>query len=256
MAAWGFGTAVVALVLAATSPLWGPALVGGEPLAGRIAAAEREVARVGKVAVERTEPLAARIATVESDLQRGARAGEMRLDELRRLALVGAIAQLRPALVRPTPFPLEFAAVKGLAAGRPDLAPAVALLEPHAAVGIPTARQLRARFDEYALRALMAEAATDDVPIVSQAVAWIASTAPLGSGRFVLDLAMPGAAPAVHAAGARLEAEDLEGALAALTGLRGKAADAMQPWIVQARARADARTAMDALTRAALLPQR
>ncbi|MCC7274938.1 MAG: hypothetical protein IT561_19890 [Alphaproteobacteria bacterium] len=246
LAGWALGTAAVALIVAATSPIWGP-LMSGDRLAVRIASAEQELARLGAALTERTDPLPARLAGLEQEF----RAADQRIDELRRLALIGAIAQLRPALARPTPFALELAAVAGLAAGRAGPMAAVAVLTPHAATGIPTLRQIRARFDDYAMRTLMAEASTDDVPIVSQLVTWISATAPLGSGRFVLDLTMPSAATAVRAAAQRLEADDLDGALAVLSGLTGPAAEAMRPWIEQARARADATRALEQLVAAA-----
>lgn len=250
LAGWAMGTAVAALVLAAASPVWVPLVEGGPeaPPAAPPAAAP--------IPVEPAAPLAGRIEALEATVQRlaaaNAAAPALHASELRALALAGAVAQLRLATLRPTPFAVELAVVSGLAERRDEFGPALGLLAAHATAGIPTLRQLRARFRDHAAAALMAEAATDDVPLAAQLATWFASTAPFGSGRLIHGLLMPATAAALGEAERRLAEEDLPGTLAALDTLSDAAAQAMRPWMAAARARIDAGRAVNHLVRTAL----
>ncbi|BBK29715.1 hypothetical protein EDC65_5360 [Stella humosa] len=248
LARWAIGIAITALVLVVSSPVWLPMLRGTQPDRATVAVAAEEAQRIAAV---QTAPLAQRIAALEATVQKLAAAGAATPD-IRRLALAGAVAQLRPAVARPTPFAVELAVVAGLAERQPAYAAGLRLLAPHATSGIPTLRQLRARFATHVEAALMAEAGNDEVPLVAQFVTWMASTAPFGTGQMIHDITMPATAAALRAADQRLAAEDLDGAVAALAGLTRPAAAAMRPWIEGVRARADATRAMDLLVGAAL----
>ncbi|WP_374447222.1 hypothetical protein [Stella sp.] len=277
LAGWAMATAVVALVLAASSPVWVPMLRSAPEAKpdltmtvavrqatdtarsaqasarGAQATAEESV-RATRELAERTAPLAARIDTLEATVRKLATASATAptAADMHRLALAGAIAQLRPAIARPTPFSVELAVVQGLAQAQDQYMAALRLLAPHASVGIPTLRQLQARFAAAADAALMAEAGAEGVPLASEFLSWVASTAPFGSGRMVHDLMMPETAAALDLARDRLRADDLAGAVAAVSRLRGPAAAAMRPWTDSARARVVGTAAMDSLVRAAL----
>lgn len=181
---WAMATAVAALVLAAASPIWVPMLRSQpEPAAAAAAAVAHDAARAARAAVDQTASLAGRIEALEATVRRLAAANAAATavapsGDIRRLALAGAIAQLRPAVTRPTPFAVELAVVTGLTNGDDQYAMALRLLARHAPTGIPTARQLRLRFAGHAHDALMAEAGTDAVPALMQMVTWMASTAP------------------------------------------------------------------------------
>ncbi len=254
LAGWAMGTAVVALVLAAASPVWVPWLRSAPAPAP--APEVMSPAEIMRTIADRTTPMADRITALEASVQRlaaaNATSAASRSGDIRSLALAGAVAQLRMATIRPTPFAVELAVVAGLAEGREAFAPALRLLAPHAATGIPTTRQLRQRLADRVAAALMAEASTDDVPLVSQMVTWFASTAPFGSGRLIHDLTMPATAAALQEAERLAADDDLPGALAAVEGLTGSASAEMQPWISAVRARMDAARATDMLVRIAL----
>ena len=258
LARWAMAAAVAALVLAAASPIWVPMLRSQpEPAAAAAAAVAHEAVRTARIAIDQTASLAGRIEALEATVQRLAAANAQATaaapsGDIRRLALAGAIAQLRPAVTRPTPFAVELAVVTGLTNGEDQYAIALRLLARHAPTGIPTARQLRQRFPGHAHDALMAEAGTDPVPALMQMVTWMASTAPFGTGHLIHDLTMPDTAAALQEADRRLAADDLAGAVAVLGGLSGAAAAAMAPWTQAARARLDATRAIDILVRTAL----
>lgn len=261
LARWALGTAIAALVVAVASPLWVPMLRGtpaprpDPAVAAAVEAADR-AARSARDLADKAAPLAARIEALESAVQRlataSAGATAAATPDIRRLALAGAVAQLRPAVARPTPFAVELAVVQGLAQGQDRYAAALRRLAPVAITGAPTLRQLRLRFAVEADAALMAEAATDAVPLAAQFVTWMATSAPFGSGRVINDLMMPATAAALERARERLLADDLANAVAALDGLGEPAATRMRPWIEGARARLAVTDAMDGLVRTAL----
>jgi len=259
LARWAMAVAVAALVVAVASPVWVPMLrtapqAAPDPAVAAAIAAAEQAARAARDTADKAVPLAVRIDVLEQAVQKlaAANATAVASPDIRRLALAGAVAQLRPAVSRPTPFAVELAVVAGLAQGQEPYATALRQLGPLAGTGVPTARQLRLRFPGQADAALMAEAGTDEVPLLAQFVTWMASTAPFGSGQVINELTMPATTAALQRAREQVDADDLAGALAALDGLSGTAATAMRPWTDGARARLAATAAMEVLVRSAL----
>lgn len=270
LAGWALGMAIAALVLAVASPVWVPmirpsanasvdaSLTAAVGAATRTAESARTAAdqasRAAQDVAGKAAPLSARLDSLETAVQAlaAANATAAGSPDIRRLALAGAIAQLRPAVARPSPFAVEFAVVQGLAHGEDRYGEALRRLAPHAAIGVPTLRQLRLRFPAVADAALMAEAGADAIPLATRFVTWVAATAPFGSGQFIHELTMPATAPALARARARLEMDDLAGAITAAEGVTGPAAAVLQPWLAEARARLGLAVAMDGLVRVAL----
>lgn len=138
-----------------------------------------------------------------------------------------------------------------LAAGRPlgplpDAPPALARF---AATAPPTEARLRLAFPAAARAALAAsEPATQGRGFWGALLARAEALVTVRQGTHVI-LGTPASGP-LGAAGARLRAGDLAGAVAALGGLDGKAAAAMAPWRTQAEDVLAARAALDAMSAA------
>lgn len=160
-------------------------------------------------------------------------------------ALVLAAGQLREALRTSAPFAEELAALRKAAGDQPDLVKLIGDLTPHAATGIPGLAKLADRFDAAARQAVAAERrfAGDG---------WLAAAANrLASLVTIRRTAVEDADTTTEAAVARAETAmqggDLAGAVKALEGLEGGAAEAMADWQKQARQRLLAERAMAVL---------
>ena len=164
-------------------------------------------------------------------------------------SLILAVGQLRDAVDRGGPFAAELKAVQAVAGDDPALAGEIAKLAPGAERGIATHAVLRSRFDAVALEAVRRSALGEGGSWWERGLARLATliaVRPVGES--------DGDSPAarIARAEARLGANDLSGALAALDGIGGAAAAVIGPWRADANARVAADQALAALTRSAL----
>jgi hypothetical protein len=156
--------------------------------------------------------------------------------ELRTHAAILALSQLRMALQGAQPFAGELATVRTVA-GTPVEAAAGTLdrISPFADAGAPTRAQLRERFEAVARAVLQPEQATASGSWTDQTLNRVTSLVTIR--RQAGEAAGNSASAIVARAEARLQADDLTGAIEALSGLTGKAAETASPWVQQARAR-------------------
>lgn len=155
-------------------------------------------------------------------------------------ALVVTVGQLRAVLATSHPYAAELQAVEALAKDRPDILKELQTLDARADRGIPAVAALTEHFD----------AVADQVDRASPPppeTGWSGRLAGWAKGLFhIRRVADEGAQPSndpedVLAAGeTALERGDLAGAVEALRRLQGPAAEAAQPWLVEAQARLDA----------------
>ncbi|WP_162913159.1 uroporphyrinogen-III synthase [Rhodospirillaceae bacterium SYSU D60014] len=160
-------------------------------------------------------------------------------------ALMLAAGQLRAALAGDQPFAEDLAALRELAGDRPGFAETIEPLAAYAETGIPTLPDLQATFHETAravTQASQSEGLAESLGTDPDSQGWvdrtIARLSSLVTVRPVGD-AVEGEGPAarVARAEARLEAGDLEAAVAELSNLTGAPAEAAADWLTQARAR-------------------
>ena len=157
-----------------------------------------------------------------------------------------ALGQLRDALRFSAPFETELQAVRSLIPAGDPLLEALAPLETHAGRGVPTRDELAVRFEPMARSAVAAS--YDDswsgrlMSRVSEAV----SVRPVGE--------VEGDSPRarIARAEARLDNDDLAGAIEALSGLQGQAAAVAETWSTDAAARLAGEEALTELTRRTL----
>jgi hypothetical protein len=127
-----------------------------------------------------------------------------------------------------------------------ELQDMLAPLARHASTGVPTADALRRDFSEVARRVTSAGSGGDETGWlggVMRRLSNIVTVRPVGEAAGGND-----AGSTVARAEARLEAGNLAGAVAALEGLRGPAAEAARPWLERARARLAAQRALSDLS--------
>ena len=153
-------------------------------------------------------------------------------------AFVLAIGQLRAAIEAGRPFGQPLAALQGLAAGDPDVADDLAALAGMAGTGIPTRERLKAEFPAMAAAAREADRLSGTEGWVDEALAQVQG---LVSVRPAPGEVSGSDAPALLArAEGRLDAGDLNGALAEVERLDGAAATAAESWRTAARTRLNA----------------
>jgi uroporphyrinogen-III synthase len=279
--------AVVASLLAVW--LLGPALIGARlprPPAGleqRLARLDDQASRLAERVTEaeatgRVEALAARLDSLEAALAdkpeavepavgeeiAAVRAAVVALEsEVAALAarlnqidtggatgaatLLLAVGQLRAA-VDAGPFADELAAVAALAGESGEIATLLDPLAAAAETGTVSLETLRARFDRAAVAVLRADAAPAEGGWLDHALAEVKGLVTVR--RVGADIAGDGADAVLARAEARLADGDVAGAVALVESLTTAAAAG--DWLADARAHAEARAALDALTRAAL----
>ncbi len=158
----------------------------------------------------------------------------------RHLALVLAVGELRAALQHSEAYDKPLAAVAGLSEGDAELAAALAVLKPAAAKGVPTFPELAERFDGAALAAARAA-------IMPAPKGWLGATLATLARLVVIrknDGQGGGSDAALARAEALLRTGDLAAAVAALAELKGPPAEAMAPWLADAKARLAADAAL------------
>jgi hypothetical protein len=192
---------------------------------------QQELSRLGKVEGD----LADRVAALEREAQSQEKP-ELRADGM--LALL--LGQMREAIEQARPFPAEFGAFIKLARGSDLAAGAQPLAEP-ARNGVASRAVLVKGLAELAGRM----AASDPAVKSDWREQTLARLRGLVTIRRIDDSSPTGSNGAVGAAQAALARGDLAGAVAALEPLTGADAEAARPWLLMARERLAAETALD-----------
>jgi hypothetical protein len=192
---------------------------------------QQELSRLGKVEGD----LADRVAALEREAQSQEKP-ELRADGM--LALL--LGQMREAIEQARPFPAEFGAFIKLARGSDLAAGAQPLAEP-ARNGVASRVVLVKGLAELAGRM----AASDPAVKSDWREQTLARLRGLVTIRRIDDSSPTGSNGAVGAAQAALARGDLAGAVAALEPLTGADAEAARPWLLMARERLAAETALD-----------
>lgn len=202
------------------------------PLAEAPAAAKALLPRVDALEADslQTKRLADRFREVET-------ASKETVGRAQHLAAsVLAIQQLKAALAASGPFAAQLASAQALARDDADLAAQLAVLDPLAAQGIPSVAILNSRFGATA-------AAVSRAALATAGESWGERALDRLSALVTIRRVGPAALAAGGTEGALAQAEealtagDLAGALAALEGVQGPGAEALQPWLADARAR-------------------
>ncbi len=175
---------------------------------------------------------------------------ERRQQALRAEAVILGVGQLRAALRDSKPFPKEIAALKPLVGSDAEMLALLDQIQPFAEDGVETLGELKADFDRLAPNIVRSAVVGDGASWWRQALYRVASVISI---RRVGDGVKGDNAEAVVArAGAKLDGDDLQGALTALRALTGMPADVAQPWIVSAGQRIAADAAESEMTRIAI----
>lgn len=184
--------------------------------------------------------LADRVEKVEAGFR------EMQARRSSAAALLLAVGQLREALAAAMPFDAELRSLKALAGADPEIAAAVEMLKVRAVTGIPTLPMLTARLSAQAPVIIRAQVLPESQGWWRQTLDRLASLVTIERE----DGNVAGASPAaiVARAQAALATGDLAGAVAEMEGLQGGPAEQAAPWIVDAKARLAAGTAVSGLT--------
>ena len=220
-------------------------------LTARLDAAEKSAAALREAAASATEiakangALGQKVAALEKDL---ATAREAALTAGRSDTIALAAGKLRDAVARAAPFTSEIAALKRLGGTNPDIAKAVAQIEPFAAKGVPSRAALFADLPKTVDAVLAAARRTPNT-------GWIDRAAEKLTG-FVTIRRIDGKGTGVEPALARAEIAARRGDLAAavkeLSALTDPAAGAAGPWLKSARSRLAAEDASAALDKIVL----
>jgi hypothetical protein len=198
--------------------------------------------RTGQLA-EQIEGLQKRIVQAEQTQQRAAS------DSSRQAAFAVGVAELDSTARAGRPFATSLRTVGGLAPD-PALDEVLKPLAPLAERGAPTHERLKRDFADAARRAKAAH-------VASQYDGWLGRVMAVIEGAVTIrrvgaDVPGDDAEAVLARAGARLDADDLAGAVAALQKLPEPAARAMAPWLEQARTRLTLEAALKRLTEHAL----
>jgi hypothetical protein len=155
-------------------------------------------------------------------------------------ALLVSLIELREAVAAGRPFVAEYQAFAALARGRSDVEAAAAPLAQSAGSGIATTAELRHELSE--LDARLAARPASPVPREW----WWQALSRMQGLVTIRRIGAPqtGARAAVAAAQADLAGGDLAGAVNALAALFGREAEAVRPWLRQARVRLAAEAAL------------
>ncbi|HUA52307.1 MAG TPA: uroporphyrinogen-III synthase [Candidatus Sulfotelmatobacter sp.] len=171
----------------------------------------------------------------------------------RAAAFAVGVAELDSMARAGRPFAASLKALRALA---PESADTELLqpLEPYAAKGVATLEQLRRDWPAVARAAQAAQVAADYGEAYG---GWVGRIMKVLSGAFTIrrvggDVPGGDTEALLARAGARLDADDLAGALSTLATLSEPAADAAKPWLERARARRAVETALTQLTERAL----
>jgi predicted nucleic acid-binding Zn-ribbon protein len=222
-----------------------------DTLSGRVQTVENQAADT-----ESVQKLSSRVAAVDEQLAgmeslRQRMENRANVEDVARTAAASQVArimvvtELRDALRFKAPFDAELQAARDVLPADAAAQAQLERLAERAAEGIPTQEQLAARYNDAARNAVGAAASGEDGGLlggVMRRLNNVISVRPVDPGA-------GGSGPTAILAQAQgqLEAGDLAGAVAALDKLSGKPAEAMAPWLADARARVAATEAVAAL---------
>ena len=173
---------------------------------------------------------------------------EGRLDHLggeyqRGAAMIVAIGDVDRAITRGEPYDSALQSLQSLVRDDAVLGETLTTLEPMAADGVPTLRDLKAEFGETASRVLLAEKGDRSIADqVGDNVFGILNMRPSGAEAEGSD-----SRAILARAQARLADDDLRGAIDELGGLEGAAAEEAGSWVQRAEARLSAAAAVSDL---------
>jgi hypothetical protein len=169
--------------------------------------------------------------------------------EAQRAALALAVGQLGAALSHAGPYDRALADVAALGQGDAEIAKSLAVLKPRAALGIPTLAQLTLNYDAAAIDAARAARTPQRPGLMGAVLARLAALVVIrrtdGGGSGGPDAALARAA-------SLLKTGDLADAVVELGALEDGPANAIAPWLNDARDRLAAESALSALTARAL----
>jgi hypothetical protein len=175
---------------------------------------------------------------------------QRRQEALRAEAVILGVGQLRAAASGSQPFIKEVTALRSLTGSDSDMTPVLDMLQPLAQDGVPTLDELRGSFSHIAGEIVRSAVVGDGEHWWRQALYHLES---------VISIRRSGAdAPgdstdAIVARGeAKLDEDDLAGAVSALGALAGPAAQVAQPWLADAEHRLALDKAQSDLTQLAI----
>ncbi|MBV8166151.1 MAG: hypothetical protein JO021_05115, partial [Alphaproteobacteria bacterium] len=199
---------------------------------------------------ERTGKLADQIAGLQARVEQAEQTQQKAVNESgRQAAFAVAVAELANVARAGRPFATSLQTVSGLSHD-PALDDLLKSVQPFAERGAPTHERLKLEFHDAARRAHGAQVAAQYDGWLGRVIATLESAVTIR--RVGAEVAGDDAEAKLARAGARLDADDLAGAVAALQGLPEPAARTLAPWLEQARARLALETALQRLTERAL----
>jgi len=227
------------LAALAARPAPQPQPAPGDPrVAQRLDRIELGLARLDEMeaALKKGEEIESRLAELDTARERAAAAG-------RDSALIAAMSQLREAARAGRPYDSALKAAVALARGDDAMRDGLAALQPGAATGLPTLAALSGRFERLAGQAAHHAALAPDAGWIDRALHRLS-----GLVRVRRTGAAQGESPERRIANAeeRLAAGDLAGAIDAASALERRT-EALDRWLVDARARLAADAALEAL---------
>ncbi len=172
---------------------------------------------------------------------------ERRQQTLKAEAVVLSVGQLRTALRDSKSFARELASLRALTAGDGEMTAVIDQLQPLADDGVPTIDQLRADFNRLAPQIVRSAVVGDGASWWRQALYRVESV--ISIRRVGADVPGDTADAIVARADAKMDDDDVAGAVAALQALTGLPADIANPWIHDAGKRIAADAAETELTR-------
>jgi hypothetical protein len=175
---------------------------------------------------------------------------ERRQETLRSEAVVLGVGQLRLLASGSKPFPREISAVRALAGPDAEMAALLDSIQTLAETGVPTLDDLRVSFGHVAAEIVRNGVVGDGNNWWRQALYHLESV--ISIRRVGEDVTGDSSGAIVARAEAKLEEDDLDGAVAALQALTGASAEVAQPWLQDAQHRLMLNNADSELTRLAI----
>lgn len=229
------GLAIVAVVLALTTPVWGPR-VYGDPLSQQITATNEILERVTK-AVSEIEATIPGLRTASGDSEARLRAMEARLEEIKLPSFLLALGELRRALRGSDPFETELDVAITVTGGGTDLGENFAKVADLAPYGVPTTRQLDRRFGEIAQRIFLTSQLSDDPTVTSRALARMNAVAVQVRVRFFGERPGNDVTSIISRIQARIDEGNLPKAIQALETLPESSRAVAANWVKDAKKR-------------------
>lgn len=175
---------------------------------------------------------------------------DRRQQTLRAEATILAVGQLRTALATSKPFAKQLAAVRAMVPGDADIGAVLDQMQPFADSGAETSDDLTRDFSRLAPTLVRTAVVGDGQSWWRQALYHIQSVVSIR--RTGADAPGDSVGATVARAEAKLDEDDLQGAIAMLQGLSGAAADRASPWIHDAQHRVAVDAAESDLSRIAI----